>query len=103
MTISVVARLTVKPGSGAAFEEIVAAARPGVLQEPGCRRYDLQLLRKSEGDYVMLEIWDSPADLGVHGKSEGLARFGERIADLLAAPVQVEVYDPVGEQVPLGA
>lgn len=101
MTINVVAALTVKPGRGAEFEAALASARAQVILNPACRRYDLQRVRRSEQDYIMLETWDSPAALTEHGASEVFKSFGEQVADLLAGAPTVAVHEPVGEQVPL--
>lgn len=99
MPINVVANLTVKEGSGPAFEEAVAAARPEILANPACLKYDLQRQRRSETDYVMLETWESTDALKAHGQSEAFGRLGAKLAGLVSAAPVVTVYDPVGEQV----
>jgi quinol monooxygenase YgiN len=101
MTLNVVATLTVNPGAGADFEEAVARARAQVILNPACQRYDLQRVRRSEHDYIMLETWESPAALKEHGASEVFTSFGEQVAGLLASAPTVAVHEPVGEQVPL--
>lgn len=100
--INVTAAITVKPGQGPALEEAFAAARPETLQEPGCLRYDLQRVRRSDDRYLVLEAWESPAALKEHGSTERFAAFGKVLADLVTGPSEVTVYEPVGEQVPLG-
>jgi quinol monooxygenase YgiN len=101
MTINVVAALTVKPGRAADFEKAVALARAQVILNPACHRYDLQRVRRSEQEYVMLETWESTAALKEHDASDAFASFGAQLADLVAAPPTVTVHEPVGEQVPL--
>ncbi|TNM36529.1 antibiotic biosynthesis monooxygenase [Nocardioides albidus] len=101
MTINVVAALTVRAGRSAEFEAAVARARAQVIQNPDCHRYDLQRVRRSEVDYVMLECWESPAALREHGSSEAFAAFGAELADVVAGPPVVTVYEPVGDQVAL--
>lgn len=101
MTINVVATLTVKPGRGPELEAAVASARGQVILNPACHRYDLQRVRLSEQDYIMLETWESTAALKEHGASEVFRSFGGQIADLLAGAPTVTVHEPVGEQVPL--
>lgn len=100
--INVIAAITVRPGHGPAFEEAVAGARARVLANPACLRYDLQRVRRSEGEYLMLEAWESPADLKEHGASEVFAEFGRTVAGLVSSPPKVTVYEPVGDQVGLG-
>ena len=99
MTINVVATLTVRPGSGPALEAAVAEARKDVMNEPGCVRYDLQRKFRSETDYIMLETWESVADLKTHGQAPAFVAFSAKAADILAAAPEVLVYEPVGEQV----
>lgn len=101
MSINVVASLTIKPGSQAEFEAAVAAARTQVIQNPACDRYDLQRVRRSEVDYVMLEAWESTAALKEHGSSEAFKNFGAAVAGIVAGPPSVVVHEPVGDQVSL--
>lgn len=98
MTINVVAKITVLPGKAEVFEDTVAAAREEVRRNPACHRYDLQRLRKSDVDYIMLETWESVADLKVHGSSEVFVRFSALLSGLVAGASQVDVYEPIGEQ-----
>lgn len=100
--INVTAAITVKAGHGPAFEQAVAEARPRVLANPACLRYDLQRVRRSEGNYLMLETWESPAALKEHGASDAFAALGKTLAELLSSSPQVSVYEPVGDQVGLG-
>lgn len=99
--INVTAAITVKPGQGPALEAAFAAARPETLQEPGCLRYDLQRLRRSDDRYLVLEAWESPAALKEHGSTERFAEFGRSLAEIVASAPDVTVYEPVGEQVAL--
>ncbi|MGH1565432.1 putative quinol monooxygenase [Mumia sp. DW29H23] len=98
MTINVVATFTVKEGSGEAFEAAVAAARPAMLAQDGCERYDLQRRRKSETEYVLLEEYASGDALREHGASDAFTEFGAAVADLVAGPPEIIFLEPVGEQ-----
>ena len=100
--LNVVAAISVRPGHGAALVALIAEARPRVIENPACHRYDLQRQRRGEHEYVMLEAWESSAALREHGSSEAFARFAERLGEHVAAPPTVTVYEPVGDQVPLG-
>ena len=96
--INVVAVIAVQDGKGAELERLFAEARPGVLAEQGCRRYDLQRKRRSETEYVVLEAWSSTSALRVHGESEAFAVFAKALGGLVASAPLISVYDPVGEQ-----
>lgn len=99
--INVIATLTVQPGKGEVLEEAMAAARARTLANPDCLRYDLQRVRRSENDYVMLEAWASPEALRTHGTSEAFAELGRVLGGVVAAPPEVTVLEPLGEQVTL--
>jgi quinol monooxygenase YgiN len=100
--INVTATIAVKAGQGSVLEAAFAAVRPETLQEPGCLRYDLQRLRRSDDRYLVLEAWESTAALKEHGSTEHFAEFGRSLAEIVAGPPDVTVYEPVGEQVALG-
>lgn len=98
MSINVVARITVQPGNGPNFEAIVAQAREIVTANPACHRYDLQRLRKSEVDYIMLETWATVDALRQHGASAAFREFSVKLAGIVDGAPTVEVYEPVGAQ-----
>ncbi|MFJ6651459.1 putative quinol monooxygenase [Microbacterium sp. NPDC091313] len=97
MSVTVVAVLTAKPGR---VEEILAAfaeVSPLVHREQGCEFYAAH--RQQDGDaVVMVERWDTRADLDAHAAGDPLARLNESLADVLARPYDVWFLDPV----PLG-
>lgn len=99
--INVIATLTVQPGQGETLERAMAAARQRTLSNPDCLRYDLQRVRRSETEYVMLETWASPEALRAHGASEAFAELGAVLATAVARPPAITVLEPVGDQVGL--
>ncbi len=99
--INVIARISVKPDSTQEFEAAVAAARGAFLSDVGCLRYDLQRVARSEGDYVLLEAYDSKDSLRRHGSMDEFAAFGAAIESLVQGPPEVIVLSPVGDQVDL--
>jgi quinol monooxygenase YgiN len=97
-SITVVAILTAKPGSE---EAVMAALEPAIVathQEPGCLAYTLQRDTQDSTKFVFVERWESMQALGSHGQSAHLKEAGEKLADLLAAPMEVMILNPV----PLG-
>jgi quinol monooxygenase YgiN len=86
VSVVVVATITPKPDQVDAVREALLAAVPAVHDEPGCELY---ALHERDGEFVMVERWESPDAMRVHGKAEALATLGARIADKLAAPLDV--------------
>ena len=92
MSVVVVATITPKSDQVDAVREAILAAVPEVHAEPGCELY---ALHEGDGSFVMVERWESPEALKVHGRAEALTTLGGRIADKLAAPLDVRRLAPV--------
>ena len=86
MSVVVVATITPKPDQVEAVREAILAAVPKVHAEPGCELY---AVHEGKGDFVMVERWESLDALKVHGTAEALTTLGGRLADKLAAPLDV--------------
>ncbi|WP_293785479.1 putative quinol monooxygenase [uncultured Aeromicrobium sp.] len=97
--INVTATFTVREGQNEAFELAIAAARPHMLADEGCLRYDLQRVHRSESDYVLLGSYDSGDAIRRHGELEAFAALNREVGGLLAAAPVITVLKPVGEQV----
>jgi len=97
--INVTAAMTVREGCAQEFEQAIAEARPHMLADEGCLRYDLQRVNRSETDYVLLEAYDSGDAIRRHGELEAFKELGRRLEPLLAATPVITVLKPVGEQV----
>ena len=98
MSVVVVATLTPKPDQVDAVREAILAAVPKVHAEPGCELY---ALHEGKGEFVMVERWESPEALKVHGTAEALTTLGGLLADKLdAAPDVVRLSAvPAGDPV----
>ena len=92
MSVVVVATITPKADQVDAVREAILAAVPKVHAEPGCELY---ALHEGDGSFVMVERWESPEALKVHGRAEALTTLGGAIADKLAAPPDVRRLAPV--------
>ena len=86
MSVVVVATITPKPDQVDAVREALLAAIPQVHAEPGCEVY---ALHESDGEFVMVERWESVDALDVHGKAEALATLGGRLAGKLTGRPEV--------------
>ncbi|MTD59382.1 putative quinol monooxygenase [Amycolatopsis pithecellobii] len=96
--INVIAALSVREGQTAAFESAVAKARPEMLADRGCLRYDLQRSSERESDYVLLEAYDSSEAIRRHRELRAYREFGEVVGSLLTAEPVIWVLEPVGDQ-----
>jgi quinol monooxygenase YgiN len=92
--IRVVAIITAKPGRR---EEVLAAFRanvPAVLAEKGCLEYGPTVDAEGIGafqakmgpdTFVVLERWESAADLNAHSSAPHMAAYGKKTKDLIAS------------------
>ena len=92
MSVVVVATITPKADQVDAVREAILAAVPKVHGEPGCELY---AVHEGDGSFVMVERWESPEALKVHGRAEALTTLGGAIADKLAAPLDVRRLAPL--------
>jgi quinol monooxygenase YgiN len=81
LSVVVVATITPKPDQVAAVREALLAAVPKVHEEPGCELY---ALHENDGEFVMVERWESAEALDVHGSAEALTELGGQLAGKLA-------------------
>jgi quinol monooxygenase YgiN len=66
--------------------EAILAAVPKVHAEPGCELY---AMHEGAGHFVMVERWESPEALKVHGTAEALTTLGGQLAGKLDGPPEV--------------
>jgi quinol monooxygenase YgiN len=86
VSVVVVATITPKPDQIDAVREAILAAVPKVHAEPGCELY---ALHEGKGQFVLVERWESPEAMKVHGTAEPLTTLGAQLADKLEAPLDV--------------
>lgn len=85
------ARLTIKPGMEAAFEQGVTKAAPLFQRARGCR--GMQLLKSIEqpSSYTLMVTWETVDDHMVHFRqSADFQEWRRLVGDYFAAPPQVE-------------
>jgi len=85
VSVVVVATITPKPGEEAAVREALLTAVPAVHDEPGCELY---ALHEGNGEFVMVERWESAEALDAHSSGQALQQLGTALAGKVAgAPV----------------
>jgi quinol monooxygenase YgiN len=92
VSVVVVATITPKPDQVVAVRDALLAAVPKVHAEPGCELY---AVHEGDGQFVMVERWETPEALNVHGRAEALSTLGGQLADKLAAPLDARRLAPV--------
>jgi quinol monooxygenase YgiN len=92
VSVVVVATITPKSDQVDAVREALLAAVPKVHAEPGCELY---AVHEGDGQFVLVERWQSSEALKVHGKAEALTTLGGQLADKLAAPPDVRRLAPL--------
>jgi quinol monooxygenase YgiN len=92
VSVVVVATIVPKPDQVDAVREALLAAVPQVHAEPGCEVY---AVHEGDGQFVMVERWESGDALRGHGKAEALATLGAQLAGKLTAAPDVRRLAPV--------
>ncbi len=86
--IGVIAKLNVKPEASAEFEEVFLTLSEAVrANEPGCILY--QLCRDDDGNYVVMEMYESEAALAAHGQSEHFKAAGAGFKGKMGGPPEI--------------
>jgi len=96
MAIGIVVRLKTNPGKGPDFEAAFAVQAAGVrANEPGNKLYQLVRSRQDPDSYVVMEIYDSDADLEAHRTAAHMVDNRPRMAGLVAPGTTIEIFDAV--------
>lgn len=99
MSVTVIAKLKVKPGSEAAFEaagkEMIATVS---ASEPGTLVYVLHKNVKDPTEFTYYEVYQDHAAFDSHGKTEHMKAFGGKIGALLAGRPEIAVLQEVAKK-----
>jgi quinol monooxygenase YgiN len=96
MGIGLVVRLKIHAGKNAEFEAAFAEQAKGVrADEPGNRLYQLVRSREDPTAYVVMELYDSEADLEAHRNAPHMVANRPRMAPLIAERAVIEIFDAV--------
>lgn len=91
--LTIIAQVQAHPGKE---DELLAAQRElvaGVVQEPGCLRYELHISNEKKGRVIFVESWQSYDLWQGHMKAPALAAFRAR-AGLLVAETILDQMTP---------
>ncbi len=96
--ITLVAIAQAKPGKEKELEETLLALVPQVRQEAGCINYDLHRSFSKPGVFAFYENWADQAALQKHSKMPHMLDLRAKVADLLAGPLQIELYEMISQR-----
>ncbi len=97
--ITLVAIAQAKPGKEKALEETLLALVPQTRQEAGCINYDLHRSLNKPGKFLFYENWTDRAALDQHRTMPYMVDLRAKTIDLLAEPLQIELYEMISQQV----
>ena len=87
--IGVTAKLNVKPEAAAEFEEVFLNLSEAVrANEPGCLLY--QLCKDDEGNYIVMEMYESEEALAAHGQSDHFKAAGAGFKGKMGGPPEIK-------------
>jgi quinol monooxygenase YgiN len=89
MPLNVIAILKAKPGREQELAAFLQAAMPGFQREPGCIAYALMADHANPARIISYETWTDEAALDVHLHSPTMVSAGPKLADMLAAPMEL--------------
>ena len=95
--ITLVAIAQAKPGKENVLEETLLALVPQTRQEAGCINYDLHRSLNKPGMLMFYENWVDRAALEKHGMMPYMVDLRAKAADLLAEPLQIELYERISQ------
>jgi quinol monooxygenase YgiN len=87
--------LLAKPGKEADLEQALREAVEPSQREDGCLVYALHRAVEEPGRYTIVEMWKSKDAFDAHTASPHLGTLGPKLGDLLAAPPEIRVLEPV--------
>jgi quinol monooxygenase YgiN len=94
-----IATLRAREGKEAQVRAAFAEMQGAVHEEQGCRLYALHTDREDPRTFVMIEIWDSEADIQRHLETPHVQALIARTDELFEGPAVIQMLDalPVGD------
>ena len=85
--------IEVKDGAAGEFIKAADQCVTATRKETGNNFYALYTDSNNPLKFVVVEEWESKPALDTHMQTPHFAKFGEEINDLLAAPLDIKVYE----------
>jgi autoinducer 2-degrading protein len=95
--MTVIARLKVKAGSEAAFQQAADKMIAHVkANEPGTLTYILNRATADPSEFVFYEVYADQAAFAAHGSSAPMQEFFGAVGTLLDGRPEITMYDEIG-------
>ena len=92
--LAVIAKLNVKKDKGPEFEKVMLdLAEKVTSNEPGNHLY--QLCKDSEGNYIVMELYEDANALKAHGESDHFKQAGAGFAGLMGGAPDIQRLEVV--------
>ena len=93
---AIIAKTKVQAGKEAEFEKIALELAGQVeANEPGNKLY--KLCKSANGDYVIIELYDSNEAIAAHGAAPHMKEAGPKFFSLMAGAPEIAVLDVLGD------
>jgi quinol monooxygenase YgiN len=93
---AIIAKLKIQSGKEAEFEKVaLELAGQVAANEPGNKLY--RLCKSAEGDYLFIELYDSPEAMAEHRAAPHFKEAGPKLAAVMAGRPEITVLDVVGD------
>ncbi len=97
--LTLVAIAQAKPWKEKVLEETLLELVELTRKEAGCINYDLHRSIDKPGKFVFYENWVDQAALDHHRMMPYIVDFRPKVVDLLAGPLQIELYEMISQRV----
>lgn len=92
----VIARFQARPGKEEELKSVLEGLIEPTRAEAGCLLYELWQNRADPTEFTFVEEWVSDEALTAHGETDHIQNGRTRMRELLAAPLDLRLYDLVG-------
>lgn len=96
--LTVVAKITAKAGLEERVKEELMALVTPTRSESGCLSYHLHEATENKCLFLFYENWTSRKELDEHLQMPYLQSFLKKADELLAAPVEITLWEMISEQ-----
>jgi quinol monooxygenase YgiN len=95
MSTAIIARFQAKPGNEQQVESILRGMVGPTRREPGCLRYDLFRSAGASAGFCLIERYSNQAAIEAHRATAHYRAYRACIVELLSAPIDVAILDPL--------
>jgi quinol monooxygenase YgiN len=94
--VTVLARLTARPGKETELRETLTALLGPTRKEPGCLQYDLNTALDDPARFLLHGNWESQGHLDAHYRTSHLMLALRRLDEMCTEAPQIEFWRHIG-------